>query len=157
MTHSVLRAAIMGTVTSALVLTVSSETAQSAGRPRSETKPSAECQRLASDYENASRMLALNAALNGADDSAARVNMRNSEDVATIQKAQLTLELMRGHSCKLPTFAPSASRYGNASALCQGALQIANMNADIQAKLGNYSGFATPPECDTSNWKPDRN
>jgi hypothetical protein len=155
MAHIKLASIAFGILAAVGILEIDCSTASSAPRHHVTKSSSEDCQALEAEYDDASRALALNAALNGADDSAARTAMRNNEDAATMQKAQLTLELMRGHSCELPTSAPSAARYDRASTKCQNDLVVAKLDAQIQAQLGSAAGLATPPSCDTRTWLPD--
>ena len=99
------------------------------------------CSKLAADYEGASKQLAMNFAEGAGDNSAVRATMRETRNATVMEKARLTVELMRGNNCKMPTEAPSMERYLSPALECQTALLTAQ-------------GNAMPAACVMANWQP---
>jgi hypothetical protein len=99
------------------------------------------CAKLGADYENASKELAMTYAEGVGDNSAPRATMREARNGNVLEKARLTVELMRGNSCRIPTEPPSLARYLSPALACQTAL--------LGAQGGNL-----PPACDMSTWQP---
>jgi hypothetical protein len=113
------------------------------------------CSSLRTDYENASKKLALNQAHDNIDDSAIRATMRESQDNNVLVQARITMDLMKSNGCKSPTYAPSASRYALAALSCSAALQHIRALEAIDRFNRTYTPRETPSECDTSKWKED--
>lgn len=117
--------------------------------PKSE--PS-QCQKLRGEYDDASKKLALANAYESIDDSAMRSTMRNSENSNIIAQARMTFDIMKSAGCKLPTYAPSADRYGSDSLSCMAALQKQRTNNAMARLDDRMPSFDTPHACDTSAW-----
>jgi len=113
------------------------------------------CSSLGSDYEGASKKLAMLKVESMFDDSAVRVTMRETESTNLMDQARMTMELMKNHGCAGPTAAPSADRYMSAALDCKLAETKAS-NAELWAA---YKGEAAPDpkpltECDQAKWLP---
>lgn len=111
------------------------------------------CSSLATDYENASKKLALLKAESAADDSAVRATMRETQSTNVIDQARMTMDLMRNNGCAGPTAAPSADKYLVAALNCV----AAQTKQSTDAAWARYDGTAapdpTPPsECDREKW-----
>lgn len=114
-----------------------------------------ECHSLMVDYEAASKKLALSDAEDILDNSAARSTMRETQNGNVINQARMTLDLMKGSGCKLPTFVPSGSRYGAASLSCTAAKQRIRTQVAMDRLRDQVKFYDPPAECDTATWKPD--
>lgn len=113
------------------------------------------CTKLMSDYEGASKKLAYSQAEDAIDNSAPRTTMREMQNSNVMNQAQMTMNLMKSAGCTMPTFVPSASRYGLASLRCATALQGIKTKHAVDRVEGKYVSYPEPVECDTSTWKPD--
>lgn len=113
-----------------------------AAAPKSEP---AACAALHSDYEEASKRLAMNEATGIGDRSAIRATMRETENNGILAKARMTLDLLKGNGCRSPTSAPSMSRYFGSALKCQNDLMGVRLS-------GTYS---FPPSCERAKWTPD--
>jgi hypothetical protein len=117
-------------------------------KPSEASKKDAVCGPLEADYEKASKLLALNAAEDVADNSAIRSASRHAEDQATLEKARITMDLMAGNKCKMPTAAPSAARYLSPALQCATDQYRAVSNSYLTGQL------SAPASCDTTSWTP---
>jgi hypothetical protein len=105
----------------------------------SELADAAACDSLNRQYDQASKDLAANFAHGVGDNSAIRAGVRESQNTTVMEKARLTIELMRGHQCKIPTELPNMQPYLSAALKCE----TERLNG------GN------PPSCDMSTWQKD--
>ncbi|MEG3093062.1 hypothetical protein [Sphingomonas sp. PB1R3] len=113
------------------------------------------CAKLMADYEGASKKLAYSQSEDAIDDSAPRTTMREMQNSNVMNQAQMTMDLMKSAGCTMPTFVPSASRYGLASLRCATALQGIKTKHAVDRVEGKYVSYPEPVECDTATWKPD--
>ncbi|WP_156367262.1 hypothetical protein [Novosphingobium sp. KN65.2] len=138
----------------ALALAIASVTAAplSIAAPQKSKAEPAQCTKLRTDYDDASKKLALAQAYDVLDHSAIRSTMRNSENSNVIAQARMTFDIMKGQGCSVPDYTPSAGRYGLQSLQCASALQeqrTKNAFADLDNRPRSYE---TPKECDTTAW-----
>lgn len=131
-----------------------SAVAASPKRPPS-LRTSAMCAKLTADYEDASKSLAMYRAEGLIDNSAIRATMRETQASSTLEQARITMDLLKNHGCKSPTFAPSASRYITAAIACL----TAKVDRSADESWARFDGKApsapTPlPACDRSTWQP---
>jgi len=113
------------------------------------------CTKLMSDYEDASKKLAYSKSEDVLDNSAPRTTMREMQNANVMNQARMTMDLIKSAGCTMPTFVPSASRYGLASLHCATALQGIRTKHAVDRVEGRYVSYPEPAECDTSTWKPD--
>jgi hypothetical protein len=113
------------------------------------------CSSLRTDYEDASKKLALNQAHENIDNSAIRATMRQSEDNNVLAQARITMDLMKNNGCKSPTYAPSASRYALSSLKCSAVLEELRAREAIDRLNRTYTPRQSTSECDISTWKAD--
>lgn len=125
------------------VLVSSAALAASEG-PRQKGEPAA-CKALHEDYEEASKRMAMNRASGLGDNSAVRATTREAENTSILAEAQVTLDLLKGNGCRLPTSAPSSSRYYFRALQCHNDLLTVRLS-------GKYS---FPPSCERAKWTPD--
>lgn len=100
---------------------------------------SSACTKLASDYDIASKQLAMNHAEGVGDNSAPRATMREARNNNILEKARITVELMRGNSCKMPTEAPDMGRY---------------LSPALKCSTDMIGASTTPASCDMTTWQP---
>lgn len=145
----------------AMVSSIADVEAKVARKPVQTTVKKAEpaqCQKLRADYDNASKKLALSKAYQMADmnemigNSPIRSTMRNSENGNIITQAQMTFDIMKSTGCKLPTYTPSADRYGMASLNCAVALSEQKKNNALASLKYGPQSYDTPTACDISTW-----
>lgn len=105
----------------------------------------AACVALHSDYEDASKRMAMNHVSGIGDNSAVRETTRETENSNVLAEARLTLDLLKANGCRLPKSAPSFSRYYDSALKCH--------NDILAVKLSGTYSF--PPSCDRSKWTPD--
>jgi hypothetical protein len=105
----------------------------------------AACAALHSDYEDASKRMAMNHVSGIGDNSALRETTRETENSNVLAEARLTLDLLKANGCRLPNSAPSFSRYYDSALKCH--------NDILAVKLSGTYSF--PPSCDRSKWTPD--
>lgn len=127
----------------------------SAARAAAAKAEPAICAKLMSDYEDASKKLAYSQSEDAIDDSAPRTTMREVQNSNVMNQARMTMDLMKSAGCTMPTFVPSASRYGLASLHCATALQGIRTKHAVDRVEGKYVSYPEPVECDTATWKPD--
>lgn len=114
------------------------------------------CKSLASDYDNASKNLAMLEAQGLTDDSAPRATMRETQSNNILNQARITMDLMKNNGCKSPTAAPSANIYLMDAIKCSTAVMKQSSEAAILIAEGkSVSDFDRPPECDRSKWAAD--
>src|SRR5687767_22819 len=97
-------------VASLLITSTTSYAAPTAKSAKKDSEPEV-CTSLSSDYENASKKLAMLKAEGALDNSAVRATMREGQSGNILNEARMTMDLMKNNGCKGPTAAPSASRY----------------------------------------------
>src|SRR5207248_2717613 len=107
------------------------------------------CTSLANDYEGASKSLAMLQADGLIDNSAPRATMRETQSANILEKARITMDLMKNNGCKGPTSAPSGDRYLSNALECKTAVlkQETAMMRDM-ANGGTASDPTPVPECD---------
>jgi hypothetical protein len=113
---------------------------------------SAQCTKLRTDYDEASKTLALSKAEDLADDSAVRSNMRKTEDSNTIAQARITFDIMKSSGCKMPDFAPSADRYNLNMLDCVVALKKQQTEIVFARLDERMPKDVDQSACDTSKW-----
>ena len=97
------------------------------------------CFKLSDDYEFASKQLAMSYAEGIGDDSAPRATMREARNSNVLERARITLDLMRANNCKLPTEAPSLKRYLSSAMSC----------------VSQRMSAGTASSCEMANWPPE--
>lgn len=127
-------------------------------RPAKPAKQAGEpevCKALMSDFEDASKSLALSDAEDVLDDSAIRSTMREAQNSNIINKARMTMDIMKSHGCTLPTFVPSGERYSLSSLGCVTARQSIRAREAVDRFRSQFESYPEPEECETKLWKPD--
>jgi hypothetical protein len=100
------------------------------------------CAKLDSDYEHASKALAMVFAEGVGDNSAPRATMREAREANIRNEASQTLDLMQAHKCALPTAAPNAAPYVTQAMGCKA--------AQFKDELGLNANASEV--CDMSKW-----
>jgi hypothetical protein len=103
------------------------------------------CKSLRADYEEASKRMAMNHAQGIGDNSAVRATRRETENNTILAEARLTLDLLKGNGCRLPTSAASYKRYYSSGLRCH--------NDILKVKLSGTYSF--PASCRRADWVPD--
>lgn len=114
------------------------------------TSTSSACKSLGDDYDAASKQLAANLAEGIGDDSAIRATMRESQNQTTLDRARMTMDLMKGNGCKMPTSAPSANRYLTPALACQ----TDELKQSTARMTGASTDTSLPDSCDQTKWQP---
>lgn len=99
------------------------------------------CSKLAADYDQIDKALALTFAEGVGDNSAPRETNRQIENANYLSRASMMLTLMAAHHCSMPDHAPSDARYMTPALTC----------ATDMIKTG-----ADAPSCKTDNWQPSK-
>jgi hypothetical protein len=76
------------------------------------------CAKLASDYDQVEKSLAMTEAEGIGDNSAPRETSRQVEQSNFLARASMALTLMQAHHCTLPDHAPSVIRYLSSALTC---------------------------------------
>lgn len=143
-----------------LALAGSALSTASQAQPKAGTVTKAEaeaCAKLRSDYEDASKELALNKAKGNVDNSAIRATMREAENNNILNQSRMIFDMMKANGCRIPDHIPSASRYGLASITCSAALQKRKADEAYDRYQGRNFVYHGPiTECDISEWTPDQ-
>lgn len=126
------------------VMVASSAAFGSSQGSRQKAEPVA-CKALHDDYEEASKRTAMNRASGLGDNSAVRATTRETENASIMAEAQVTPDLLKGNGCRLPTSAPSRSRYYFRALQCH--------NDMLAVRLSGKYKF--PPSCERAKWTPD--
>jgi len=126
-------------------LAVASTAAFAKGEAPSSSAESAVCKSLHIDYEEASKRMSQNRADGLGDNSAVRATQRETENNGILAEARLTLDLLKGNDCRLPTSAPSSDRYYFTALKCH--------NDILEVKLSGTYSF--PASCKRADWVPD--
>ncbi|ALJ12641.1 hypothetical protein [Sphingopyxis macrogoltabida] len=100
------------------------------------------CDKLAEEYEGASKKLAMSMADGLGDTSAIRKTMRETQDANVLAEAQQTLNLMVAHKCSLPTTTPKGGLYLIPAIECR--------TARLKQDMGEIS--SSDEACDMSKW-----
>ena len=104
------------------------------------TPPSSSvCPKLATDYDQIEKSLAVTEAEGIGDNSAPRETNRQVEDSNLLTRASMMLTLMEAHHCTLPDHAPSAARYLSSALTCA--------KDRLKGALG-----AETPSCKMQDW-----
>jgi hypothetical protein len=136
-----------------LLVSSSSVSAAPAHKSARKAATPAICASLASDYDAASKKLAMLKVEGIIDDSAPRATMRETESTNIIDQARITMDIMKNNGCKSPTAAPSADRYITAAFACETAATKQSTAALQAAMQGNAAPDSpSPAECDQSKW-----
>lgn len=96
------------------------------------------CSKLAADYDQVDKSLALTFAEGVGDNSAPRDTSRKIEESNELSRASMMLTLMEAHHCPLPDHAPSETRYMSNALTCS--TDILRSGADA-------------PSCKTDTWQ----
>jgi hypothetical protein len=114
------------------------------------------CAGLTRDYDSTNKLLAMNTVEGIGDNSAIRATMRETQNGNALEKARMTLDLMKGNGCKLPTSAPGGSRYMSAALDCEKAKLDQTLARQAQGyRSWDLRNMPPPPsECDMANWRP---
>jgi len=143
-----------------LALAGSALSSASQAQPKTGTASKAEpeaCAKLRTDYEDASKNLALNEAKGRIDNSAIRATMREAENNNIINQYRMVFDIMKSNGCKLPDHVPSGSRYALASISCSAAIQGRRADEAADKFFNRLEDRGPIKECDISEWKPDQN
>jgi hypothetical protein len=144
-------------VVASLLITSTPLSAAPARKPAKKAAEPAICASLASDYEGASKKLAMLKVEGIFDNSAPRATMRETQSTNIMEQARFTMDLMKNNGCKGPTAAPSADRYMSAALDCM--KERATRTADAAwAKLdGKPAAISSEPptQCEQTSWKSD--
>lgn len=131
-------------------------TAEPAKKPSKKASDQKICVTLASDYEAASKKLAMIKVEGMLDNSAPRATMRATQSTTILDQARFTVGLMKDNGCKAPTAAPSADRYTLAALGCLN--ERASQRADAAwAKLDGKTVTDPAPaaKCVQDSWVPE--
>jgi hypothetical protein len=99
------------------------------------------CSKLAADYDQIDKALALTYAEGVGDNSAPRETNRQIESANYLARGSMTLTLMQAHHCAMPDHASSDSRYISAALNC--ATDMLKSSADA-------------PSCKMDTWQPSK-
>ena len=144
-------------VVASLLITSTPLNAAPAHKPVKKATEPAICASLASDYEGASKKLAMLKVEGIFDDSAPRATMRETQSTNIIDQARITMDLMKNNGCKGPTAAPSADRYLTAALDCMKERTSRLADAAWARVDGKPAAAASEPptQCDQTKWSPN--
>lgn len=97
------------------------------------------CTKLAADYDQVEKALAMTEAEGVGDNSAPRETNRQVEDSNYLARASMTLTLMEANHCALPDHAPSSIRYLSSALTCA--------TDRLKSPIGSET-----PSCKMENW-----
>lgn len=130
---------IRSVVTVAVLFMLSMPPALAVAAPVS-TMPGGVCDKLAGEYDQAEKALAMTFAEGVGDDSAVRETSRQIESSNFISMAGIAVSLMEAHHCSMPDHAPSTARYLSPALTC------------ATDRLKN--GSPDTPSCKMDTWQP---